>query len=110
MTSSKISRMPCFAADLAQALEIALRRDEDAGRAGHRLDDDRRDGRGSCSATMRSSSSARCAPQAGWPLREGHAWRVVGVGQVVDAIHHHGANILRFAEMPPTEMPPKPTP
>ena len=33
-------------ADLAQPLEIALRRDQHAGRAGHRLDDDRGDGRG----------------------------------------------------------------
>ena len=33
-------------ADLAQALEIALGRRQHAGRAGHRLDDDRGDGRG----------------------------------------------------------------
>ena len=33
-------------ADFAQLLQIALRRDQHAGRAGHRLDDDRRDRRG----------------------------------------------------------------
>ena len=46
MTSSKISRMPCFVADRAEPLEIALRRHEHARRAGHRLDDHRGDGRG----------------------------------------------------------------
>ena len=37
MTSSKISRMPCFVQNVAQALEIALGRDKHAGRAGHWL-------------------------------------------------------------------------
>ena len=46
MTSSKISRMPCFVVISRSFLQIALGRDQHAGRAGHRLDDHRRDGRG----------------------------------------------------------------
>jgi hypothetical protein len=39
MTSSKISRMLFCGADLAQALQVAHRRDHHAGRAGERLHD-----------------------------------------------------------------------
>jgi hypothetical protein len=62
ITSSKISRMPCLVADLAQPLEVALGGHQHAGGAGDRLDDDGGDVLASCSATRRSSSSASSAP------------------------------------------------
>ncbi len=46
MTSSKISRMPCLSQMARSRGEVALRRGQHAGRARHRLDDHRRDGRG----------------------------------------------------------------
>ena len=39
----------------------------------------------SCSATIRSSSSASSAPCSGWPLEKAFAARSVGVRHVVDA-------------------------
>ena len=42
----------------------------------------------SCRLTRRVSSSARCAPHSGSPLREGLLGAVVGAGQVVDAGQH----------------------
>jgi hypothetical protein len=83
-------------ADLAQALQVALRRHQHAGGAGHRLDDHRGDGEASCSATRRSRSSAssRRAPagRALKALRAGSCvWRqVVHAGQ-------HGAEHLAVA-------------
>jgi hypothetical protein len=47
----------------------------------------------SCSATMRSSSSARCAPQLRLALREGVLRQVRGVGQVVDAGQHRAEGL-----------------
>ena len=62
-----------------------------------------------CSATMRSSSSARLAPCSGWP-RE----KVFCAGRCVWGMWSTPArsvpNILRLFTIPPTEMPPKFTP
>jgi hypothetical protein len=41
---------------------------------------------------------------------ECHLLEIVRVWQVIDTGNHRGANILRFGTIPPTEMPPKPTP
>ena len=72
-------------ADFAQALEVAQRRHEHAGRAGHRLDDHRGDGRG----IMQQTEPLQLVGELGAVLRlapgEGVARQVVGVPDVVDA-------------------------
>ena len=72
-------------ADLAQALQVALRRDQHARRAGHRLDDHRRDRR----RVMQRDQALQVVGQFRAMRRqadaEGIAGDVVGVAQVVDA-------------------------
>jgi len=84
-------------ADRAQALEIALGRQQHAGRAGHRLDDHRRDGR----RVMQRHESLQIVGQFGAML--GHAARVriarqvMRMSQVVDAAQR-GAEHLAVAD------------
>jgi len=63
ITSSKISRIPCRFADLAQALQVPARRDQHTGGTGRWA---RRSTAAildaSCSITSRSSSSAQLRP------------------------------------------------
>ncbi|MEY9923331.1 hypothetical protein ABIF99_009646 [Bradyrhizobium japonicum] len=72
-------------ADLAQALEIALRRRQHRGRARHRLDDDGRDRLGA----MQGHQTLEIVGELGAMLRlilgEGVAGEVMGVADVVDA-------------------------
>ena len=72
-------------ADRAELLEVALRRDEHAGGAGHRLDDHRGDGRG----VVESDQPLEIVGELGAMLRlaagEGVPGEVVGVADVVDA-------------------------
>ncbi len=110
MTSSKISRMPCLVADLAQALQVALRREQHAGRAGDRLDDHGGDGGGVVQRDDPLELVGELAPCCGQAAREGVARQVVRVRQVIDARQQRADHILRLAAMPPTEMPPKLTP
>ena len=95
--------------DLAQPLEIALGRRQHAGRAGHRLDDDGGDGGGAVQIDEPLQLVGELRAVFRLALAEGLLLAVVGVRQMVDA----GSivpNILRLLTMPPTEMPPKPTP
>ena len=72
-------------ADLAQALEIAFRRDQHAGGAGDRLDDDRGNGGG----VVQRDDAFQILGQVDAMLRlapgEGVVSRIVGVPEVVDA-------------------------
>ena len=84
MTSSKISRMPCFAVTAAQPLQVALRRDQHAGRARDRLDDDGRDGLGAVQRHQPLELVGEMRALLRLPAREGVVGQV-GVRQVVDA-------------------------
>lgn len=63
----------------------------------------------SCSATSRSSSSARCSPCFGMPRENAFRDRSKVCGRWSTPASM-APNILRLATMPPTEMPPKLTP
>ena len=96
-------------ADLAQPLQVALRRDQHAGRARDRLDDHRGDVR----RVVQRDDALQLVGQVGAPFRlapaEGVMRLVMGVRHVIDAGSRLPKN-LRLVTMPPTEMPPKPTP
>ena len=66
-------------ADLAQLLEIALGRDQHAGGAGDRLDDDRGDGRGVVQGDQALQLVGELGAVLGLAAREGVAGEVVGV-------------------------------
>ena len=76
-----------LAADLLQAKQVALGRHQHTGGAGDRLDDDRGDG----GRVMQRHQSLQLVGELGAVLRlpagERIALKVVGVGQVVDAVH-----------------------
>ena len=98
-------------ADLAQALEIALRRNQHAGRTRDRLDDHRGDRRcvvqrdqpleivGELGAVRRQAARERVARRGRACARRWSTPGIIAAGQA-----------LRLATMPPTLMPPKPTP
>ncbi len=71
--------------DLAQALQVALRRHQHAGGARHRLDDHRRDGLGAVERHQPLEVVGEIGAVLGLALHEGVAGEVVGVAQVVDA-------------------------
>ena len=75
-------------ADRAQPLEVALGRDQHAGRAGHRLDDHRGDGR----RIVQRDDALEIVGQLGavlrYAARERVARKIVRVAQVVDADQH----------------------
>jgi hypothetical protein len=79
---------PVLGADLAQALEIALGRNDHAGGALHRLDDHRGDGRG----VVQRHDALELVRQMRAPfrltLRIGHVRRIVRMLQVIDAVQH----------------------
>ena len=85
MTSSKISSSAVLVADRAQALEITLRRRQHAGRARHRLDDDRGDGR----SIVQRDDAFEIVGQMRAPVRLAFAERllgaIIGRRQMVDA-------------------------
>jgi hypothetical protein len=64
----------------------------------------------SCRATIRLQVVGQGRAVLGLALGEGVAGHAVGVGQVVDAGQQGLPKYLRLVAMPPTEMPPKPTP
>ena len=72
-------------ADLAQLLQIALRRDQHAGRAGHRLDDDRGDGRGVMQRDDALQLVGEFRAMLRLAAREGVLRQIVRVRHVVDA-------------------------
>ena len=72
-------------ADCAQPLEVALGRDEHAGRAGDRLDDDRGDGRGVVQGDQPLQVVGELGAMLGLAARKGVPGEVVGVADVVDA-------------------------
>ena len=95
MTSSKISRMPCLSQIVAQALEVALRRHQHAGRSGQRLDDHRRDG----VAVQRHHPFqvvGQMRAPGGLAAREGVVLQAVCVRQVID-IRQQRAELLAVA-------------
>ena len=85
MTSSKISRMPCLSQIARRRCEIALRRRQHAGRAGHRLDDHGCDGRG----IVQRDDALEIVGEMRAPFRlalgEGLLLAIVGRRQVIDA-------------------------
>ena len=101
MTSSKISRMPCFVGDFAQALQIALRRRQHRGRARHRLDDDGGDGVGAMQRHHPLEIVGELGAMLRLILRKGVAGEIMGVTDVIDArqmgreraaVRHHAAD------------------
>ena len=74
-----------FVADRPQALEVALGRDQDAGRAGYRLDDDGGDGRGIVEQDHPLEVLGELDSMRRLAAREGIAGEVVGVADMVDA-------------------------
>ncbi len=96
-------------ADRAQALEVALGRRVDADRARHRLDDHRGDGRGIVQRAQPLEVVGQMRAPFGLAARERVVLEVERVAHVVDAVSI-GPKVRRLATMPPTEMPPKPTP
>ena len=81
-------------ADLAQALQIALRRNQHAARARYRLDDHRGDiGR----VVQRNDALLQLVGElrarGRLPAREGAARRVVGMAQMVHAGQHHAVGL-----------------
>ena len=72
-------------ADRAQALEVALRRHQHAGGAGHRLDDAGRDGLGVVQRDEALEVVGELGAVLGQAPREGVALGVMRVAQVVDA-------------------------
>ena len=86
ITSSKISRMPCLSQISRRRCEIALRRDQHAGRAGDRLDDDRGDGGGIVQRHDALQLIGELdAPCSGWPRLKAFRARLMGVRQMIDA-------------------------
>ncbi len=70
--------------DLAQLFQVALGRDQHAGRAGHRFDDHRRDGRGVVQRDDAFEFIGQLRAPGRLALGIGVLLQVVGVGQVVD--------------------------
>ena len=98
-------------ADLAQALQIALRRNQHAGRAGDRLDDDGGDGRGIVQRDEPLELIGEIARRvSGSPRENAFCCEIVVCGRWSTPGTIEADHILRFGEMPPTEMPPKFTP
>ena len=71
--------------DLAQPLQIALRRHQHAGGARHRLDDHRGDGLGAVQRDQPLQVVGEIGPMLPLAAHEGAVARGVGVTQVVDA-------------------------
>ena len=72
-------------ADRGEALQIALGRDQHAGRAGHRLDDDGGDGRGVVQRHETLEIVGKLGAMLGLAAAEGVAGEIVGVAKMVDA-------------------------
>ena len=72
-------------AQLAQPLQIALRRRQHGGRTRHRLDDDGGDGLGAMQRHQPLEIVGEFGAMLGLALREGVAGEVVGVADMVDA-------------------------
>ena len=72
-------------ADRGEPLQIALGRNEHAGRAGHRLDDDRGHGRGVVQRHEALEIVGKLSPMQRFAPAEGIACQVVGVADVIDA-------------------------
>jgi hypothetical protein len=96
-------------ADRPQALQIALRRDQHAGRAGHRLDDHRGDVGGVVQGDDPLQVVGQVAPCSGWPLANRLPATPWVWGRWSTPVSRE-PKYIRFLGMPPTEMPPKPTP
>ncbi|CCF20123.1 protein of unknown function [Pseudorhizobium banfieldiae] len=72
-------------ADIAELLKVALRRNEDAGGAGHRFDDDGGDGRSIMQGDDALQLGGEVATMFGLAAGEGILARLMGVRHVVDA-------------------------
>ena len=77
--------MPCLVQISRSFLQIALRRDQHAGRAGHRLDDDGGDGRGVVQRDDALQLVGELRAMLRLAAREGVLGRQVRVRHVVDA-------------------------
>ena len=97
-------------ADLAQLLQITFRRQQHAGGTGDRLDDDRGDVGRVVQRDQALEFVGEVRAVLGLSARVGVARQVVGVAQVIDRRQQLPLKVLRLPAMPPTEMPPKPTP
>jgi hypothetical protein len=84
--------MPCLV-QIAQLLQVALGRDQHAGGAGYRLDDDGGDGGG----VMQGDEALELVGQMGAPgrlsLAEGVLLQVVGVGQMIHAVEERAEEL-----------------
>ena len=96
-------------ADRAQALEVALGRRIDPDRAGDRLDDHRCDGRRVVQRAQALEVIGQMRAPFGLAARKRVVLEIERVSDVIDAVQHR-PEVHRLATMPPTEMPPKPTP
>ena len=85
-------------ADFPQALEIALRRYDDAGRTLHRLDDDGRDGRGIVQRDDALEILRQVQAPVGLALAERHLRRIPGMRQVIDAGYHQRREHLAIGD------------
>ena len=72
-------------ADRGEALEIALGRDQHAGRAGHGLDDDGGDGRGVVQRDQALEIVGKLGAMLGLAAAEGIAAKIMRVANMVDA-------------------------
>ena len=86
-------------ADVAQPLEIALRRDQHPGRARHRLDNHRRDRVRPVERDNPFQVIRQLRPVLRQAAREGVAGKVVGVAHVVDP-RQQGAELAPVADNP----------
>ena len=85
-------------ADLAQALQIALRRDDDAGRSLHRFDDHGGDGARIVQRDDALEVFGEMQAPIGLTSREPHLRGVPGVRQMVDARDHERREHLAVGE------------
>ena len=98
-------------ADLAQALQVADGRQDHPGRSGDGLDDDRGDGGG----VVQRDQALQLVGEMGAPLRQSARERIVFDDPGCAADDPRPGSMeepknLRLLTMPPTDMPPNPTP
>ena len=85
MTSSKISSDAMLVADRAEALQIALRRDQDARRSRHGFHDDRGDGLGAMQGDKTLQFIGEFGAMTGLTLGKGVTFDVERMPKMVDA-------------------------
>ena len=96
-------------ADRLEPFEIALGRNQNASRAGHGLNDHRGDGVGAMQRDQPFEIVRKLRAIRRLALGEGIARDAVRMPQMVHA-GSIGPKVRRLLPMPPTDMPPKPTP